>query len=289
MEIIGNKKFILKTKNALKLIKKNSPKSYNFVKIYIENIMQNNFSTLYSYEKIIYYVDEKIIDDEKIYASYILKEAFHSYLIQCSIKANKSGRFNCYNNERNRKLCNKYQIDILKELKVSEEQINRIKEKNKEKFNSHTIRIVGDKEFVSKVKSSLLLLKEKDYSSYKTVIQNLRDIVYFGAHESTYFDRFQERPTCYLNKTEHDGSVENMCGALLHEACHGKLYNEALFDEKNPDIECSGYSAEMYCLTREIECMKAVGADEELIQYYIQFYDIKWWKEPEKNELKLKH
>ena len=45
----------------------------------------------------------------------------------------------------------------------------------------------------------------------------------------------------------------------------------------------------MYCLTREIESMKAVGADEKLIQKYISFYGTDWWNENEKVKLELKH
>ncbi len=291
MKITGDKKFVLNTKKALRLIKKHSFECYDFVMYYLEEIKQNNFSYLYSYEKIIYYVDNKISNNDILLASYILREAYHSYLIQDSLIANKNGQFNCYNGERNSKLCNKFHLDILKELGASKEEINFVlkqinKKQNKEE---HTIRIIGDKYFIEKVKSALLLLRERDYLSYKTVIQNIRRVIYFPSRLRTFFDRFQDVPTCCMNSVEYDYSVENMCGALVHEACHNKLYKDALIDGLNPDEECCGYNAEMYCLTREIESMKAVGASEKLIQKYISFYGTDWWNENEKVKLELKH
>lgn len=287
MKIIGDKNFVSKTKKALKLIKRNSFSGYDFVMHYLEEIVQNDFSYLYSYERIIYYADEKISNNEILFASYILREAYHSYLIQDSIIANKNGKFNCYNGQRNLRLCNKFHLDVLKELGASLKEIDFVKNRIDKEINKdeHTIRIIGDEKFCSKVKNALLLMRERDYLSYKTVIQNIRRVIYFPLRKSTFFDRFQDMPTCSMNSVEYDESIENMCGALLHEACHNKLYKDALIDGKNPDVECSGYNAEMYCLTREIECMKNVGADEELIQKYISFYGTEWWKE---DNLKLK-
>lgn len=290
MEITGDKKFVLNTKKALGLIKKHSFECYDFVMHYLEEIKQNSFSYLYSYENIIYYVDEKISNNQVLLASYILREAYHSYLIQDSIIANKNGEFNCYNGDRNFKLCNKFHLDILKELGASKKEVNFVLKQIIKKINDeeHTIKIIGNKYFVEKVKSALLLLRERDYLSYKTVIQNIRCVIYFPARLSTFFDRFQDKPTCSMNSVEYDGSIENMCGALVHEACHNKLYKDALINGLNPDEECSGYNAEMYCLTREIECMKNVGADENLIQKYISFYGTEWWKEDEKVKYELK-
>ena len=42
---------------------------------------------------------------------------------------------------------------------------------------------------------------------------------------------------------------------------------------------CSGYSAEMYCLTKQIECMKLIGACEEDLDWAISCYDKRWWEE----------
>ena len=291
MEIIGDKDFVYKTRKALKLIKNHSIDCYGFVMHYLEKIEQNSFSYLYSYENIIYYVNNNISNNEILFASYILREAYHSFLIQNSIIANKEGKFNCYNGEKNMKLCNKFQLDVLKELGASKNEINFVLKEIDKKLNEddQSIRIIGDKEFIKKVKSALLLLRERDYLSYKTVIQNIRRVIYFPLRSSTFFDRFQDKPTCVMNSVEHDGSIENMCGALLHEACHNKLYKDALVNGKNPSEECYGYSAEMYCLTREIECMKNVGAQEYEIQKYIEFYDIKWWIDESVLQKELKY
>ena len=70
-------------------------------------------------------------------------------------------------------------------------------------------------------------------------------------------------------------------GVLVHEAYHSKLFNDAIMDDKNPFEEYSGYSAEMFCLTKQIECLKRIDANKDDILYAIEYYDKKWWKDSE--------
>ena len=76
--------------------------------------------------------------------------------------------------------------------------------------------------------------------------------------------------------------------ALLHEACHAKLYKDASIEGKNPEEECSGYSAEMYCLTRQIECMKKLNAHDLYIRHFIDYYDISWVGRKQRSKIKKK-
>ena len=290
MEIIGNKNFKLQTTEALIYLKSISPSGYDFVKSHIEKVVQNNYSFFLGYSDVTYFVNKKIYNNKVLFASYLLMEAYHDNLVIDSVADNKFNRFNCYDGIENLKLCMDFHFKVLVELGASKEEIDFVKEDYSKKFNNeHIINIVGPREFIDKVKSALLLMKERDYLSYKTVIQNIGQVVYLPIYSSTCFDRYQHVPTCFMNMHEYNASVENMCGALLHEACHGKLYKDALYEGKNPDKECSGYEAEMYCLTREITCLRNIGAPDELIQGYVSYYGFKWWEDdPRANKL-LKH
>ena len=93
----------------------------------------------------------------------------------------------------------------------------------------------------------------------------------------------------FVNEAVSKGDLKVYAAALLHEACHAKLYKDALIEGKNPEEAYSGYSAEMYCLTRQIECMKKLNAHDLYIRYFIEYYDINWWEESNEVKLKRKH
>mgnify|MGYP003318242382 CR=1 FL=1 len=83
-----------------------------------------------------------------------------------------------------------------------------------------------------------------------------------------------------INFNDFNSYIENLACALLHEACHNKLYVESMYENKNPHTAAGGYSGEMYCLTRQIECLKRLGAPWDLILNYIDYYEYDWWSEP---------
>lgn len=292
MEIIGDKEFIINTKKALKLIKEKIPYWYDRVIGNIDKLVKHKTTFLYPYEKVTYYVGDKISNSSTImYASCILREAQHTFLVSESIRRNKQKEYNCYDGKENMKKYYEIQLMLLEELGASKSLIEEVEQElktNLEKRN-HEIVIIGSKQFIENVKKALELLKRKDYIGYKTVIQNIKKIVEFRESPHTYFDRFQEVPTCFLNEYTSQVYMENLAAALLHEACHNKLYREALDFNENPDRYSSGYSAEMYCLTREIECMKKIDAPDVLIQHYIGYYDIKWWEEDNQVKYTRKH
>lgn len=92
MEIIGNNEFITKTKKALKIIKDKDFLSYNLVTWYISRLIENEITFLYPYEDISCYIgDEVNFNDSVMYASQIIREAHHSFLVKDNLIKNYSG------------------------------------------------------------------------------------------------------------------------------------------------------------------------------------------------------
>lgn len=152
------------------------------------------------------------------------------------------------------------------------------------------IRLSGSKEFIDRTREALNLLREKDFMSYKVVIKYLGAIVENKIDIGfSYFDPFKEIPTAFMTKVSCMHDIKWYAGVLLHEAYHSKLFNDAIMDEKNPFEEYRGYSAEMFCLTKQIECLKRIDANKDDILLAIEHYDKKWWKDDEDaNNFKLK-
>lgn len=142
------------------------------------------------------------------------------------------------------------------------------------------IRLIGSKKFINRTREALLLLKEKDYMSYKVVIKYLGAIVENKIDIGlSYFDPFKEVPTTFMTTRSCMYDLKWYAAALVHEAYHGKLFNDALEEGRNPSREYCGYSAEMYCLTKQVMCLKKIEAREEDILYAIEHYDKQWWKD----------
>ena len=292
MEIIGDKEFYINTRNALRLIRDTLPEEYDMVLSYIARIQKNNTSFLYPYADVDYFVSKKISNSSVyLYASCVLREAFHSFLVFSHIRDKNNADFGCYDGRRAMIQSYKFQLKMLNKMNAPKEVVDfAVNEFDKYiNYDKKEIKIIGNKSFVEMVKKALNLLKEKDYMSYRVVIQNLGKIVYFPNSSNTYFDRFQDVPSCFINNSDFNSSIYNICGALVHEACHNKIYRENIFNAENHESGCSGYSAEMYCLTRQVECLKKIGAHEKLIQRYIYYYDVEWWKDVNKVGCLKKH
>ena len=291
MEIIGDKEFIRNTKKALKLIKETDREKYEFVMSRIYKIQKNNITFLYPYTNTIYFVGNDISKaDTCLYASCLLREAYHAYLVSVNYKKNQSGEYCCYDGRASMIETYQFQFEMLNKMNAPKEIIDFVRNEYNDKVeDKHEIKIIGTREFVSKVKDALLILKERDYMSYKIVIQNIGKIIYYPSSHHTYYDAFQEVPTCVINFTDFNSYIENLACALLHEACHNKLYVESMYENKNPYTAAGGYSGEMYCLTRQIECLKSLGAPWDLILNYIDYYDYDWWSEPGKLKRIKKH
>ena len=287
MEIIGNNEFITKTKKALKIIKDKDFLSYNLVAWYISRLIENEITFLYPYEDISCYIgDEVNFNDSVMYASQIIREAYHSFLVKDNLIKNYSGDFECYDGRSNMIKSYNIQIIALKKLGGSEGMIKQVNLElhNKLKEKKDEIRIIGSKTFIKKINDAMELLRIKDNESYQILTLNIGKIVQFNDSAFTYFDRFQDVPTIFINNSDLNSSIYELSSGLLHEAYHSKLYKDAKVSKKNPEVECHGYSAEMYCLTKEIECLKKIGAPDDVIQYYTSCYDTKWWEKP--NEVK---
>ena len=138
------------------------------------------------------------------------------------------------------------------------------------------IRLIGSREFIDRTKNALTLLKEKDFMSYKVVIRNLGAIV-DNKDDMSYFTPFKEVPVFFVNERAYRYSVTWYASAILHDAYHGELFKNAVSDGIDPISEYSGYVAEMYCLTKQIECMKRIGAPRHEILHAINCYGKEWW------------
>lgn len=148
------------------------------------------------------------------------------------------------------------------------------------------IRLIGSREFINRTREALFLLREKDYMSYKVIIKYLGAIVENKIIELSYFDPFKEVPTTFMTTNSCMYDLKWYAAALVHEAYHGKLFKDAIDEGKNPNKEYCGYSAEMFCLTKQIECLKKIEAREEDILYAIDHYDKEWWTDTS-NEFNL--
>ena len=140
------------------------------------------------------------------------------------------------------------------------------------------IKLKGTKEFIESTKEALKLLKERDPMNFKIVVQNIKQIQEHRENWYSYFCVLEGLPTARINKKTYTHNIEWYACGLVHEAYHSRQYHEALLDGENPMKACTGYSAEMYSLTKQIECMKRIGACEEDIDWAISCYDKKWWE-----------
>lgn len=140
------------------------------------------------------------------------------------------------------------------------------------------ILIRGNKEFIRRTKIALYLLKEKDNIEYKNVIN------YIGKIEMLDYaggmDVFKEIPTAYMGKSHNEESIYWHASCIVHEAHHSKLYFTALEEGRDGIKEYAGHIAEMYCLTKQIETLKKIGAPREIIEYATTLYDSKWYEIP---------
>jgi hypothetical protein len=141
------------------------------------------------------------------------------------------------------------------------------------------IRLRGSKEFIEITKEALNLIKEKDPMDFKVLVKNIKLIEEHRENWYSYFCFEKGIPIARINKKTYTHNLEWYACGLVHEAYHSKQYHDALLDGEDPMKACSGYSAEMYCLTKQIECMKLIGASEEDLAWAISCYDKRWWEE----------
>lgn len=291
MEIIGNKEFNLNTEKALKLIEDKIPSWYRHVEYNISRIVQNDITFLYPYEDISYFVSDEISSSDLVlYASNILREAYHSFLVREHLIRNQFNDYDCYDGRASMRKCYDIQKLLIKKLGGTDAMIEHINLEYKNKISEvkNGISITGSDEFIKKIRKAIEYLRTNDSDNYELVISNIKRIVQFSSSSITYYDRFQDVPTVFMNDDELSISLIELSSGLVHEACHNKLYKE-VNGKGNPETMCHGYDAEMYCLERQIECLKTLGAPNEMIEIYKGFYDTKWWEDPNEIKYTKKH
>ena len=151
------------------------------------------------------------------------------------------------------------------------------------------IKLRGSKEFIKITKEALSLIKEKDPMDFKVLVKNIKLIEEHRENWYSYFCFEKGIPIARINKKTYTHNLEWYACGLVHEAYHSKQYHDALLDGEDPMKACTGYSAEMYCLTRQIECMKKLNAHDLYIRHFIDYYDINWWEESNEVKLTRKH
>lgn len=291
MEIIGNREFKSNTEKALKLIKDRIPFWYSNVEYSISRIFQNDITFLYPYEDISYFVSDDVSSSDLVlYASTILREAYHSFLVREHLIRNQSGDYDCYDGRASMRKYYDIQKSLIKKLGGTDEMIKYINLEYKNKINEvkNGISIIGSDEFSKKIRNAIEYLRTNDSDSYEIVIYNIKRIVQFSGSSITYYDRFQDVPTVFMNDDELSISLVELSSGLVHEAYHSKLYKE-VNGKGNPETMFHGYDAEMYCLERQIECLKTLGAPDEMIEQYNSLYDTKWRDEPNEIKYTKKH
>lgn len=291
MEIIGNREFHLNTEKALKLIKDKIPSWYINVEYNISRIVQNDITFLYPYEDISYFVSDDVSSsDLDLYASTILREAYYSFLVREYLIKIQFGDYDCYDGRVSMRKYYDIQKSLIKKLGGTDAMIEHINLEYKNKISEvkNGICITGSDEFIKKIRKAIEYLRTNDSASYELVVSNIKRIIQFSGSNITFYDRFQDVPTVFINDDLLSISLIELSSSLVHEACHSKLYKE--FNGKgNPETICHGYGAEMYCLENQIECLKKLGAPDEVIELYNSFYNTKWWDESNEIKYTKKH
>ncbi|MDE5539527.1 MAG: hypothetical protein K2J20_03470 [Bacilli bacterium] len=136
------------------------------------------------------------------------------------------------------------------------------------------MQIVGDKKFCRKTRKALQLLKDRDIESFEIVETFVREI---KQHEYSGMDVFESIPTFLVGTATSNSNIFWYASCILHDATHSLLYFNAEMEGKNGREIYQGHDAEMYCLTKQIETLKKIGAPVDIIEYAESLYDNNWY------------
>ena len=144
---------------------------------------------------------------------------------------------------------------------------------------NNEIEIIGDSDFCNKTKKALQLLKDRDIDAFNVVIKYVGVI---KQHSFSGMDVFQSHPTFLVGSLTSNSDSFWYASCILHDATHSLLYFHAENNGRDGVEAYQGYEAEMYCLTKQIETLKKLGAPRETIEYATSLYDSKWYEISEK-------
>ena len=139
------------------------------------------------------------------------------------------------------------------------------------------IKIIGDSDFIKNTQKALKLIKERDPNSYR-IINNYIDIIKQNNYSG--MDVFADSPTFLVGESTSNSNSFWYASCILHDATHSFLFFTA--DERGEDgaLTYQGHDAEIYCLTKQIELLKAIDAPQHLIDYANSLYNNNWYDVP---------
>ncbi len=139
------------------------------------------------------------------------------------------------------------------------------------------IRIIGDSDFIKKTQKALNLIKERNPNTYR-FINNYIGIIKQNKYSG--MDVFANPPTFLVGKSTSDSDTFWYASCILHDATHSFLFFSAEKRGEDGSIEYQGHDAEMACLTKQIDLLKAIKAPQYLIDYASSLYDTNWYDIP---------
>lgn len=149
--------------------------------------------------------------------------------------------------------------------------------------NITSIKAVGDDKCIEEVNQSLALLKAKATGHFEVVVGYLGTIECVSDN-SGIFDYDKPARVKFAQLTLDEG-VFWLAGAIAHEACHVKQYNDYKVEnltKKVPDEVYKGRNAESQCLDAQANALEKIGADKDTIDYVKKSINEEYWKVPDR-------
>jgi len=124
-------------------------------------------------------------------------------------------------------------------------------------------------DYGKRVYAALALLREKAPGDYKLVEKYIGRIKEVEGWHLSGMAPYTNPPTFSLSITSARVSLTWCAGAIAHDACHSKQWNDYRrihHVEWVPDRVWTGQKAELECIAYQIEVMKRIGAPASEIQ-----------------------
>ena len=139
-----------------------------------------------------------------------------------------------------------------------------------------SVKISGDKNFVSRTQAALSLLKQKSPDDYALVTR------YIGLIKQDTFSgmaAYEKIPTYRVGAATSSSSTTWYASTIVHDAYHSKLYNDYARTKKSavPDQVWTGTEAEMQCLQRQINTLEKIKAPLHEQEYAASLQNENWW------------
>ena len=139
------------------------------------------------------------------------------------------------------------------------------------------IKIIGDPTFCQNTEKALELLKTRDIEAFNEVNACIGSI---KQNKISGIDVLRKPPRFLVSNELSNSDTHWYASCILHDAMHSFLYFDALKKGQNGLEVFQGHDAEMFCLDKQIETLKNIGASKELLKYAESLHDSKWYEVP---------